>query len=82
MRDRTLVLIAYRHGLRVGELVALRWDQVDLKWMTATPSDGYREPPLTSICAVKSAASKPEIDAMMPVKLDGDVTEKFSSSTL
>jgi len=30
-RDRTLVLLAYRHGLRVGELVALRWDQVDLK---------------------------------------------------
>src|ERR1035441_9967883 len=30
-RDRTLVLIAYRHGLRVSELVALRWDQVDLK---------------------------------------------------
>ena len=30
-RDRRLVLLAYRHGLRVGELVALRWDQVDLK---------------------------------------------------
>jgi len=30
-RDRTLVLIAYRHGLRVGELITLRWDQVDLK---------------------------------------------------
>ena len=30
-RDRTLLLIAYRHGLRVSELVALRWDQVDLK---------------------------------------------------
>lgn len=29
-RDSTLVLIAYRHALRVGELVALRWDQVDL----------------------------------------------------
>jgi type 1 fimbriae regulatory protein FimE len=29
-RDATLVLIAYRHGLRVSELVALRWDQVDL----------------------------------------------------
>jgi type 1 fimbriae regulatory protein FimB/type 1 fimbriae regulatory protein FimE len=25
------MLIAYRHGLRVSELVALRWDQVDLK---------------------------------------------------
>jgi type 1 fimbriae regulatory protein FimB/type 1 fimbriae regulatory protein FimE len=30
-RDSTLILIAYRHGLRVSELVALRWDQLDLK---------------------------------------------------
>jgi len=30
-RDRTLVLLAYRHGLRVSELVAPRWDQVYLK---------------------------------------------------
>jgi type 1 fimbriae regulatory protein FimB/type 1 fimbriae regulatory protein FimE len=30
-RDQTLILIAYRHALRVGELVALRWDQVDLQ---------------------------------------------------
>lgn len=30
-RDGTVILIAYRHGLRVSELVALRWDQVDLK---------------------------------------------------
>lgn len=29
-RDRTLLLIAYRHGLRASELVALRWDQIDL----------------------------------------------------
>jgi type 1 fimbriae regulatory protein FimB/type 1 fimbriae regulatory protein FimE len=29
-RDTTLILIAYRHALRVGELVSLRWDQVDL----------------------------------------------------
>jgi type 1 fimbriae regulatory protein FimB/type 1 fimbriae regulatory protein FimE len=29
-RDEALVLIAYRHGLRVSELVALRWDQFDL----------------------------------------------------
>ncbi len=28
-RDATLILIAFRHGLRVSELVALRWDQVD-----------------------------------------------------
>jgi type 1 fimbriae regulatory protein FimE len=30
-RDATLILLAYRHGLRVSELVALRWDQVDLE---------------------------------------------------
>jgi type 1 fimbriae regulatory protein FimB/type 1 fimbriae regulatory protein FimE len=29
-RDSTLILIAYRHGLRVGELVSLRWEQIDL----------------------------------------------------
>ncbi len=33
-RDSTMVLIAFRHGLRVSELVALRWDQVDLKRAT------------------------------------------------
>ena len=30
-RDATLILLAYRHGLRVSELVSLRWDQIDLK---------------------------------------------------
>lgn len=30
-RDRTLIMLAYRHGLRVSELTALRWEQVDLK---------------------------------------------------
>lgn len=30
-RDSTLILMAYRHGLRVAEVVSLRWDQVDLK---------------------------------------------------
>jgi site-specific recombinase XerD len=28
-RDATIVLVAYRHGLRVSELVDLRWDQVE-----------------------------------------------------
>ena len=29
-RDATMVLVAYRHGLRAGELVTLRWDAIDL----------------------------------------------------
>src|SRR5271169_163325 len=34
-RDATMILMAYRHGLRVSELVALQWSQVGLaseKW--------------------------------------------------
>jgi hypothetical protein len=30
-RDATVVLVAYRHGLRASELVDLRWDQVDFR---------------------------------------------------
>src|SRR4029450_10540766 len=30
-RDATMLLLAYRHGLRVSERVALRWEQVDLQ---------------------------------------------------
>jgi type 1 fimbriae regulatory protein FimE len=30
-RDRTLFLLMYRHGLRVGEAISLRWEQFDLK---------------------------------------------------
>jgi type 1 fimbriae regulatory protein FimE len=29
-RDATMILMAYRHALRVSELCSLRWDQVDL----------------------------------------------------
>jgi integrase len=28
-RDSTMILVAYRHGLRVSELVDLRWDQIE-----------------------------------------------------
>ncbi len=30
-RDATMILLCYRHGLRVSELCALRWEQIDLK---------------------------------------------------
>ena len=33
-RDATVILVAYRHGLRVSELVDLRWDQVDFRTAT------------------------------------------------
>ena len=30
-RDSTIILISYRHALRVSELIALRWQQIDLE---------------------------------------------------
>jgi integrase len=33
-RDATMILVAYRHGLRASELVDLRWDQVDFRTAT------------------------------------------------
>lgn len=29
-RDGTMILLGFRHGLRVGELIELRWEQLDL----------------------------------------------------
>ena len=37
-RDATMILVAYRHGLRASELADLRWDQVDF-------SDGHAARP-------------------------------------
>jgi integrase len=33
-RDALMVLLAFRHGLRAGEVIDLRWDQVDFKAAT------------------------------------------------
>ena len=33
-RDATMILVAYRHGLRVSELTDLRWDQIDFNRAT------------------------------------------------
>jgi type 1 fimbriae regulatory protein FimE len=33
-RDATMILIAFRHGLRVSELVSVRWDQINLDEQT------------------------------------------------
>ena len=30
-RDATMVLLAFRHGLRASELIDLRWEQMDLE---------------------------------------------------
>ncbi len=39
-RDATMILVAYRHGLRVSELVDLRWHQVDFRMATPARAAG------------------------------------------
>ena len=34
-RDATMILVAYRHGLRASELTDLRWDQIDFNRATS-----------------------------------------------
>jgi integrase len=46
-RDATMVLVAYRHGLRVSELVDLRWDQIDFATATVAIRRAKRGTPAT-----------------------------------
>jgi type 1 fimbriae regulatory protein FimB/type 1 fimbriae regulatory protein FimE len=46
-RDSTMVLVAYRHGLRVSELVDLRWDQVSFDTSTLHVRRAKRGTPAT-----------------------------------
>lgn len=31
LRDSTMILLSYRHGLRISELITLKWSQIDLE---------------------------------------------------
>jgi len=46
-RDATMILVAYRHGLRVSELVDLRWDQVDFGTSTLAVRRAKKGTPAT-----------------------------------
>ena len=46
-RDETMILIAFRHGLRASELVSLRWDAIDLE--QSCTAVGVRTAPHRSI---------------------------------
>ena len=61
-RDSTLLLLAYRHGLRVSELVELQWSQVDLQTATLHVerlwSATTKTPPGTACWKASSAAAR------------------------
>jgi integrase len=46
-RDATMILVAYRHGLRASELVDLRWDQIDFERATLAVRRAKKGTPAT-----------------------------------
>jgi integrase len=56
-RDATMILLAYRHGLRAAELVDLRWDQVDFQHGTLFAGSRTARRPLIPYPAMNSAPS-------------------------
>jgi integrase len=46
-RDATMILVGYRHGFRVSELVDLRWDQIDFNHGTLAVRRAKRGTPAT-----------------------------------
>jgi integrase len=47
-RDATIILVAYRHGLRASELADLRWDQVDFSSASLHVGRAKKGTPATS----------------------------------
>jgi type 1 fimbriae regulatory protein FimB/type 1 fimbriae regulatory protein FimE len=46
-RDATMILVAYRHGLRASEMVDVRWDQIDFNTATLAVRRAKRGTPST-----------------------------------
>ena len=63
-RDATAILVAYRHGLRASELVALRWDDIDLTTgrlhvRRAKGGDASVHPISATCCGMPAGSSSP-----------------------
>ena len=76
IRDSTIILLMFRHGLRTAELVALKWSQIDL-------SGGYIE-----IHRVKHGHDSihplrsPELRALRQIQRDYPDTVSYTHLTL
>jgi integrase len=69
-RDATMILVAYRHGLRVSELVGLRREQVDLRQgllHVRRRKNGLR--PARTRCGVQNCGRCASSCVMIPIRL-------------
>jgi integrase len=61
-RDATMVLVAYRHGLRPTEAVALRWDAIDFNHGQIHIARGQRQ------CCLGSSVDRPRAARPTPLE--------------
>jgi integrase len=54
VRNRLLILMAFRHALRVSELVDIRWQQIDLDTATIYIRRAKNGTPVSMACKVMS----------------------------
>jgi type 1 fimbriae regulatory protein FimB/type 1 fimbriae regulatory protein FimE len=71
-RDATMILVAFRHGLRVSELVALKWDAVDFDgariYVNRRKNGSPSTHPLTGReLRAPSTAARPRTEIAIPV---------------
>ena len=52
-RDATMILVAFRHGLRVSELVDLHWNQIDFNARTMAVRRAKKGTPSTHTAQVE-----------------------------
>ena len=55
-RDATMILLAYRHGLRASEVCALRWDMLDLAKAASTSPAARTDGRACIFCAGRRSA--------------------------
>jgi type 1 fimbriae regulatory protein FimB/type 1 fimbriae regulatory protein FimE len=66
IRDPALILLAYHHGLRVSELVDLRWEQVDLDRGLLHVNRKKRGSPATHPLTARERATLAELRCLCP----------------
>ena len=87
-RDATMILVAYRHGLRASELTDLRWDQVDFPSATLHVRRVKQGSPSTHPIVGDELRSLREVIAIMElrtgieVEAAGLAAERASASDL
>ena len=75
-RDATMILVAYRHGLRVSELVDLRWDQIDFRTATLHVRRVKQGTPSTHPIIGDSARTGAQIAVRVHVRAWGAVHDR------